>query len=133
AALVPRALAAFRAEHPGVVLSLTEGLTPELVTALRDGELDLAVLSMQPGRSLNTDGLTLRPLLDDPLMIAIPREHRFAAPRTLRLAELADEQWIAGSASPEDTLIGACLRSGFQPHVHFVAPEWIAKPGLVAA
>jgi DNA-binding transcriptional LysR family regulator len=133
AALVPRAMATFHAQHPNVTLSLAELLTPVQITRLRDGDLDLGVISVPPGRSLDTDGLELTHLLDDPLLVAIPREHRLARRRTLRLAELADEHWIAGWQNPEDTLIGTALPSGMWPEIRYVVPGWTAKLGLVAA
>lgn len=51
AALVPRALAAFRQAHPGVALGLAEGRTPALLEHLRAGDTDVAVVSAPAGRS----------------------------------------------------------------------------------
>src|SRR6266545_4319499 len=45
AALVPRALAAFRRVHPGVTLTLVEGWTPLLLERLLSGDADVAVVS----------------------------------------------------------------------------------------
>jgi DNA-binding transcriptional LysR family regulator len=133
AVLVPRAMAAFRADHPDVELSLSDGVSAAQVARLRAGELDVAVLNVHDGQSADVAGLVLRHLLDDPILVALPADHRLAHRRAVRLAELADETWIAGSTAIEDTLIGACLRSGFRPRVHYVVPEWTAKQGLVAA
>ena len=133
AVLVPRAMAAFHAAHQGVELSLSDGVSAAQVARLRAGELDVAVLNVHSGQSADMDGLTLRHLLDDPILVALPPGHRLAGRRAVRLTELAEETWIAGSTAVEDTLIGACLRSGFRPRVHYVVPEWVAKQGLVAA
>ncbi|MCT2584163.1 LysR family transcriptional regulator [Actinophytocola gossypii] len=134
AVLVPRAMAAFRAAHPRVELSLSDGLSATQEARLRAGELDVAVLSVPTGQTANPpDGLALRHLLDDPPLVALPTGHRLAARHTIRLTELAEESWIAGSTAVEDTLIGACLRSGFRPAVRYVVGEWTAKQGLVAA
>jgi DNA-binding transcriptional LysR family regulator len=133
AALVPRAMALFHAKYPSVVLSLAELLTPMQITQLRDGDLDIGVISIPPGRSLDTDGLELTHLLDDQIMVAIPRDHRLARRRTLRCAELEQENWIAGWQNPDDTLIGASLPSGYRPEIRYVVPGWTAKLGLVAA
>lgn len=133
AVLVPRAMAAFRGAHPGVELSLSDGLSTTQAARLRAGELDVALLTVQSGQSVDVGGLVLRHLLDDPLLVALPREHPLAGRRVLRLTELARESWIAGSTTVEDTLIGACLRSGFRPTVRYVVREWTAKQGLVAA
>ena len=133
AALVPRAMAAFHTRYPSVTLSLAEALTAAQLTQLRAGELDIGVVSAPPGRSIDADGLELTHLLDDPILVAIPREHRLAKRRTVRYAELADDHWIAGWQNPEDTLIGTALPSGFQPDIRYVVPGWTAKLGLVAA
>src|SRR5262249_45440166 len=114
-------------------LSLVEALTPVLLTHLRDGELDLAVISATPGRTHDTDGLELTHLLDDPMLVAIPRDHRLAKRPTVRYAELADDHWIPGWQNPEDTLMGTGLPSGFQPDIRYIVPGWTAKLGLVAA
>lgn len=133
AVLVPRAMAAFRAAHPRVELSLSDGVSAVQVARLRAGELDVAVLNVHSGQSADVGGLVLRHLLDDPILVALPASHRLASRRALRLTELTAESWIAGSTAVEDTLIGACLRSGFRPLVRYVVPEWTAKQGLVAA
>lgn len=78
-------------------------------------------------------GVELRKLCDDFMMVALPPGHRLAGRRQVRLADLADEEWIAGSSRPEDTLISSCLRTGFSPRIGFVARDWIAKQGCVAA
>jgi DNA-binding transcriptional LysR family regulator len=133
AVLVPRAMAAFLVAYPNVELSLTDALTPAHLARLRAGELDVAVVSVQSEQRVDLGGLELRHLLDDPLLVALPREHRLAGRRALGLTELAGENWIAGSTTVEDTLIGACLRSGFRPEVRYVVRQWTAKQGLVAA
>lgn len=127
AVLVPTAMVAFQRDFPNVELSLSDGLSPALAIRLRAGELDVVVLGAA------VDGLATRHLLDDPMFVALPPAHRLAGRKTLRLTELADEYWIAGSTTVEDTLIGACLRSGFRPTVRYVVRDWTAKLGLVAA
>jgi DNA-binding transcriptional LysR family regulator len=67
------------------------------------------------------------------MYVAFPAGHRLAGQRQVRLTELRDEEWIAGSSNPEDTLISSCLRTGFQPRIGFVARDWMAKQGFVAA
>lgn len=130
AVLVPRAMVAFGRDFPRVELSLSDGLTAAHVARLRAGELDVAVLNVPKGQSLE---VPVTHLVDDPPFVALPATHRLARRRTLKLTELAGEHWIAGATTVEDTLIGACLRSGFRPTVRYVVQEWTAKQGLVAA
>ena len=133
AALVPRALAAFRDEHPEVGLSLVEGRTPALLDRLLAGDADVVVVSAPPDRPLDGGRFDLHHLLDEELLVALPRQHRLARRRSVRLAELADDSFVAGSATAEETLLRATLPQGFQPRIDIVAAEWTGKLGCVAA
>jgi DNA-binding transcriptional LysR family regulator len=133
AALVPRALAAFRDAYPQVSLSLVEGTTPALLERLTAGDADVAVVSAAPDRPLDADRFDLRHLLDERLLVAVGRGHRLARRRTVRLAELAADSFIVGSATDEDTLLRASLPPDFRPRVDIVAAEWTGKLGIVAA
>jgi len=130
-ALVPRAVAAFRRAHPGVLLSFGEGFVRDLVGRLRDGSLDVAlVTSTVPGL---LDGLDLRHVMDDQMFVAMRPSHPCAGQARVRLAELAGEDWIAGSSRLEETLFGAGAAAGFRPRIAYVIREWVAKQGFVAA
>ncbi|MGW3850974.1 LysR family transcriptional regulator [Streptomyces fagopyri] len=131
AALVPRAIAAFRTRRPGVRLSREEGLTPALLDRLSAGHLDLAIVSTTGRAPLEAHAL--HHLLDESLYVAVPAGHPLAAEPSVRLPQLADADWIAGSARPEGTLLDAALRHGFRPRVAHVVAEWTAKQGYVAA
>lgn len=131
AALVPKAVAAFHASYPDVIITLREGFTPDLLVSLVAGDIDLAVVSGAVAEGF--DGVDLRTLSEDFMFVAMPTDHRLARRRQVRLTDLVDEQWIAGSARPQDTLISSCLRTGFRPTIGFVARDWLAKQGFVAA
>jgi DNA-binding transcriptional LysR family regulator len=133
AALVPRALASFRAAYPEVVLSLVEGMTPRLLERLAAGDADVAVVSSSATVPLDPARFDFEHLLDERLLVAVARGHRLARRRTVRLADLADDAFIVGSATAEDTLLRASLPSGFQPRIDLVAAEWTGKLGCVAA
>ncbi len=66
-------------------------------------------------------------------LVAVSRKHRLARRRTVRLTELADDAFIVGSATAEDTLLRASLPTGFPPRIDIVAAEWTGKLGCVAA
>ena len=134
AALVPRALAAFRAEHPRVALSMVEANTPDLLASLDRYEIDLAVVSSYPGAgAIDETRHALRFLAEDPLLVALPRDHPRAGAAELRMADLAGEGWIEGNPSGTSALVTAGLRAGFTPRIDFPVREWTAKQGFVAA
>src|SRR4051794_39768967 len=77
--LVPLAIKAFSGVHPDVELRLEEDVSHELLDRLRGGELDLAVVSdHQPGAADAHEDITLEPLMDDPLHVALPLGHPLA-------------------------------------------------------
>src|ERR687888_139898 len=75
--LLPRALAAFSRQHPGISLTFREGGSRTLVKLLEDGELDLAVV-IQPIRHPVLETL---PLLEEELLLAVPLGHPLAETR----------------------------------------------------
>lgn len=125
AALVPRAVAATAARVP-----VREGLSPHLLTAVARGRLDLAVVT---GDRALPDSVEVEPLLDDPLLVAVAADHPLANRISVTPAQLRGTQWIAGSSKPDDTLLGAWHEPGHVPDIAFVARDWFAKLGLVAA
>jgi DNA-binding transcriptional LysR family regulator len=133
AALVPRAVAAFRRAYPEIGVGLVEGRTPDLLDRLLAGDADVAVVSAPPDRPLDGHRLEIDHLLDERLLVAVPSGHRLARRRTVRAAELSGESFIAGSATAEETLLRATLPAGFRPRIDIVAAEWTGKLGCVAA
>ncbi|MFB7515266.1 LysR family transcriptional regulator [Streptomyces sp. NPDC056144] len=132
AALVPRAQAAFRARHPGVTVTRTEGPSVKHLGQIAAGEQDLAVVSPAPGTP-PPDGVTLHHLLDEPMLVALAPGHPQAGRRAVRLAELAEEEWIVGAERLADTLFRPAVAAGFRPRTGLLAHDWIAKLGAVAA
>jgi DNA-binding transcriptional LysR family regulator len=137
ATLMPRAIAAFRASHPGVEVSLAEGEPEEIGPRLRSGEFDLAMLFEFEGVGEHlTAGLRRFELFDDPLHLALPAEHRLArrdaAPR---LEDLREELWVQTSATSPCArhVVRSCIAAGFEPRVSFESDDYLTVQGLVAA
>lgn len=136
---VPRVIRTFREMSPLVSLVLEESGSSELVQALHNEEIDAAFI-----RSPVADvvGLTVRPLLKERMLVAMPTGHALAksvnsktAP--LPLSELASETFILykrpGGPGLYDTIITACHGAGFSPKVGQEAPRIISTLNLVAA
>ena len=135
AALVPAAVADLRRAAPGVVATVTEALSWELVAALRAGLLDVAVVSDYPSGEVSLDGVDLEHLCDDPMMVALPPDHRLAGEAAVDLGDLAGDTWIEAGrlAADATTLQTAAARAGFVPRTDVTVPGWTAKQGFVAA
>jgi DNA-binding transcriptional LysR family regulator len=122
AAFVVDAVAALKRAHPGIEVTLVEDWPSRLLSELRGGELDIAVVFdfPQAGEDIGED-IELCHLLDDPLVLVVPAEHLLAAAKQVGFADLADEDWLLpafGPDSPSLRLINrGCAAAGFEPHV----------------
>jgi LysR family transcriptional regulator of abg operon len=90
--LLPRSVIAFQRTHPRVSFQLLEGVYPDILPAVRTGELDLAIC-LVPGRPRD-ETLSFISLVKDRLVPAVRADHPLLAKRKLRLADLNDLDWI---------------------------------------
>ncbi len=135
--LVPTALAALRADHPGTRVSLEEAEPPQSVGMLRDGDCDIALAFRYEGalgaEEGEWDDLVVRPLLTDRLVGLVPQGHRLARARSIGIGELAGESWIAGCPRCRGQLVRVCESAGFTPRIDFATDDYPAVVGLVGA
>jgi DNA-binding transcriptional LysR family regulator len=137
--LVPAALAALRAAHPGTRVSLEEAEPPRSVELLRAGDCDVALaFRYEDAADAGDDAgewadLVVRPLLTDRLVALVPERHRLAGAGTVAIAELADEPWIAGCPRCRGRLVQVCASAGFTPRIDFATDDYPAVVGLVGA
>lgn len=89
---ITAALADFRASHPGVEVRVRHGGgSADMADAVRDGRLDLAVVSLPDRRP---HGLERRLLASEPIALAVAPDHPLARRRQVALAELRDEPFV---------------------------------------
>jgi DNA-binding transcriptional LysR family regulator len=133
ATLVPAAAARVAALHPGIELTFVEAEPPDALSALRDNEVDVALVFEhgEPSRADRRDR-TMKLLLNEPLYIVTPAGRVWDGPVT-DLATFADTRWIAGCERCRDHLVAACARAGFAPTIEFETDDYIAVQALVAA
>ncbi|WP_107658841.1 LysR family transcriptional regulator [Nocardia suismassiliense] len=135
ATLVPSAVAAIKTRHPGIRVELFDAEPPDSVEALRRGECDITLAFTYDASSEQpeSDDLYKVSLLDDPLIVLLPKGHALARRRTVELAQLADERWIAGCVRCRSHFIESCATAGFEPHIDFTTDDNLAVQSLVAA
>ncbi|WP_030597766.1 LysR family transcriptional regulator [Streptomyces fulvoviolaceus] len=135
--LVPTALAALRAAHPGTRVSLEEAEPPQSVELLRAGDCDVALAFRYEGAAGAPEGewddLVVRPLLTDRLVALVPERHRLARAESVAIGELAREPWIAGCPRCRGQLVEVCEGAGFTPRIDFATDDYPAVVGLVGA
>lgn len=132
--IVSTTIRRFQARWPDVQLSLTEMNTLGLMQKLERGELDATF--MRPGLD-DPDGIRLKRLPDEPMVVALPASHPLAKQKTLPLALLAKEPFILFprlvGLSLYDDVVRACREAGFELTVAQEAPQISSVVNLVAA
>ncbi|MFD1271906.1 LysR family transcriptional regulator [Streptomyces kaempferi] len=134
--LFPTALAALRADHPGLRVRSCE-LEPEAgVAGVVRGDLDLAVVLDWYNKPMPLpDGLVKASILDDPAEVAMPVGHRLADRAEVDLAEFAEDEWITWGEGEfcHEWLMFTLRSKGVEPHVGHRAAETHTQLSMVAA
>lgn len=130
--LVPGLLREFRREHPHARFSLLQGSREDILGKLRAGDVDLAFVAPLPDEDPTLAGHLLS---RQDLLLSVPEGHRLARRKQVRVAELADEDFVMlergyGVRQLTDEL---CAAAGFQPRITFEGQESDTVRGLVAA
>jgi DNA-binding transcriptional LysR family regulator len=138
ATLVPRAIARLRSTHPEIDVAIVQAEPSDLITPLRRGELDIAVVyTTRDEPHPFTPPIELQRLCDDPFVILAPRDHPIARRSSVSMSALANEGWVAPSPTlrPQFRQVfdGACTDSGFDPVVAIEADDPVTAVALVGA
>jgi DNA-binding transcriptional LysR family regulator len=134
--LVPRTIRAFREAFPLVSLTLEEGLSNEVRERFSHDQMDVAFVRTP---TIHGDSLVVSPLLEEPLVVALPGLHTMAQGKrdtALPLKRLAGDSFILfgppGTGIYDET-VAACRAAGFSPQIGQQAPRITSALGLVAA
>lgn len=131
--LMPALSRSLQAELPMLQVELKgELLSPEVAAALAERRIDIGVL-----RPFDApDGVQVRTLRSEPLVVAVPAGHPAAAAGDVALAALAAEPFVnyvrTGSAMAA-VVAASCAAAGFEPQVRAEVRETAALVSFVAA
>ncbi|MGM1016517.1 MAG: LysR family transcriptional regulator [Actinomycetota bacterium] len=130
---VPQLIRGYRAEHPRSRVELRVGNSGDLVTAIRSGELDVALLGLRD--TVAPEGVDSRVLARERLTAVIAADHPLSHRRRLRLRDIAAETFTdfpSGTAGREQTDV-AFSEAGLTRDVAFEASSAELIVGLVRA
>ena len=88
---LPQDLSLFLRGHPAIKVELAEHTSAEIVRLLRQEQADVGVFVAE---GAEVPGLRLTPYRSERLVVILPLGHRLAERKSLRFAQLLDEEWV---------------------------------------
>jgi DNA-binding transcriptional LysR family regulator len=92
---LPSQLKEFSRLHPGVIVELTDSLSPKAIQLVADGQADVGIF----GDPFNAQGLRSLPYMSETLVAVLPPGHELLHHERLTLAQMLPHEFV-------------CLRSG---------------------
>lgn len=134
--LTPGIIRAFRDAHPLISLEIEEGSAHDLLCAVTEERIDAAFVRSPVTRYASLECISL---IQEPMVVAIPIQHRLAAHpgQGLELSQLRDEPFIlyrqVNGSGIKDMLITMCRSAGFEPRPVQEVHRMMGAIQLVAA
>jgi LysR family transcriptional regulator, carnitine catabolism transcriptional activator len=131
ASLVPRALATFRADHPGVGVQLHDALSDVCIEMVRARRADLALGPRTDG----AEDLLQREIFRDPLVVVHPADHPLGRKRSIKWADVnsSDHILMSGNSSVRQLVQAEYNRHGVQLQPMFEVQHVGTMLGLIAS
>lgn len=130
---LPEVIRRFREAQPSVELSLFEMTTVEQFEALKAGRIDVGFGRLQ----FDDDDIIGELVREEPVVAALPANHRLARHKTLSLAKLASEPLLLYPAKPRPSYADQVLEMfhsrGLKPVIALETNEVQTAIGLVVA
>ncbi|MFG1623199.1 LysR family transcriptional regulator [Kribbella sp. NPDC049227] len=106
---VTPAVRAFAAAHPEVEVEVIRTTWDDQVDVLHDGRVDVSIVRLP----IDQQGLSVRPLFEEPRVAMLPSDHRLAGKPVIDITDLAGEHLLQEpDAVPEWRDIALELRTG---------------------
>jgi DNA-binding transcriptional LysR family regulator len=133
--VLPRAIARFQREFPGVELRVEQGGTMQQLEALRLGKIDLGFMPLK--RAAHVEPFATEVLESAALMTFVPASHPLAKRKRVRILDLVDVPHVLLSRRSEPRLYAgiyrACAEHGFTPRIAMELEQLESLLAFVAA
>ncbi len=132
--LLPLVVRRFKEAHPQIKLTVHSARFDQLTDMLAHGQVALSLLWDYAWNRIPEGEFTLTHLLDDPTALVVGAGHKLARRRSIRLSELADEDWIVREADHPvaEVLERSCRQAGFKPRIAFHANDYQEAQAMVS-
>lgn len=128
--ILPKVIGSFLKNRPNVELVIQEDYTQRLITALCEGEIDVAIMALP----ISNDQLAVETLGTDDLLLALPRGHRLTKKRRVKTTDVRDERFVLISEMHclGEQVASFCRQHEFQPSVVCRSAQISTVQALVA-
>lgn len=129
--LLPKALADFHQNFPGIEFRLHEAGVQTLLDLLEAGLADMAIVTLP----VEDTALTVEELFREELIVVVNQQHSIAKQTSVPLVSLKDEKWVLSPKNYElrEKTLQACQQAGFTPQVVLDGGEMETLLHLVSA
>jgi LysR family hydrogen peroxide-inducible transcriptional activator len=129
--VLPQGFSGLCRKYPGIQLTVVEDVTSVLLTQLRNGMLDLALLAYP----VSGNDLVYEEMLSEPMYLAVPDSHRIASRKQSSLREIENDPFLLLKDGHcfRESAIEACQRARFKPNVVFESGQFATILALVTS
>jgi DNA-binding transcriptional LysR family regulator len=129
---LPAIIRLFKTVQPAVELRLQELSSVEQIAALKREEIDFGFINGHE----TPDGLDGFRFCSEPFLACVPQNHPSASRRSVKLKQLAAEEFVlfSRSAAPAyfNSILEICRSAGFTPIVSYEVSHWVSVMSAVA-
>lgn len=135
ASVLPEVILRFRAQYPGVDLTITSSRMAPLRELLAARDLDMALVWDYPWSQQDDESLVAQDLMVDPTVLLLAKDHRLASRTRIAVEDLKDEAWVvrANAHPTRDVLTRCAAAAGFDPRVAVECNDYPEVQAMVAA
>ncbi|MCT6925168.1 MULTISPECIES: LysR family transcriptional regulator [Bacillales] len=130
--VLPTVISAFKRQYPDVAFQLRQGSYKYLIEAVKNRELNLALLGPIPPKDELID---VRVLFSENMYALLPTSHPLAKNESINLIDLRHENFVLFPEGYvlQKVVVDACRSVGFLPNITSEGEDMDALKGLVAA
>lgn len=115
-----------------ILIHAREGETAYILNEMRQRRIDICIVRT----AYQAEDLMTRTLLTEPLLLAVPKNHRLAKKSSTRMGQLRDEQFFLHTATAgagiANMVMKQCQMAGFSPQVLYRGSETLPMLRMVA-
>lgn len=128
--LLPRLIAKSRERYPHLQIDVREDFRSALIQGVVEGELDVAITSLP----VTHPRISLEPLLREPLLLVVGKQHPFVAKAHVKAANLGSETFVmlGSSSSLAAQIQNFCGDRQLDPRIGFRCAQVATIKALVA-